>query len=187
MIRARHIVLGFGAVAAFAAVDANYLHWSGPPLRPGVAAAEPQPVVVTDGWALPLHANVIDRRLDAPHHGYPALDIPVPSGTPIAAIHPGTVARIRNNRCGLGIKVTGDRITTTYCHASRLIAGDGTTVQAGERIALSGSTGRATGPHLHLEVYAAGDERCPSRLLAAIRYGQSVPDPSTLPTTGCID
>ena len=46
----------------------------------------------------------------------------------------------------------GNGLATLYGHCSKLLAKVGQTVEAGDIIALSGSTGRSTGPHLHFEV-----------------------------------
>jgi len=52
-----------------------------------------------------------------------------------------------------------------YGHASRILAEVGDTVQAGEVIALSGSTGRSTAPHLHFEVLHEGQPIDPRSLV----------------------
>jgi MFS family permease len=49
-----------------------------------------------------------------------------------------------------------DGYETMYGHASRLLVRDGATVLAGQVIALSGSTGRCTAPHLHFEIRRGG-------------------------------
>ena len=50
----------------------------------------------------------------------------------------------------------GFGLKTKYAHASRLLVRAGERVQRGQRVALVGSTGLSTGPHLHYEVHANG-------------------------------
>ena len=59
----------------------------------------------------------------------------------------------------------GNGLTTLYGHCSQLLARVGQNVQAGDIIALSGSTGRSTGPHLHLEVRVNGERTNPRAYL----------------------
>lgn len=78
-------------------------------------------------------------------------------------IHAGTSG-------GYGIMVEidhGNGITTRYGHLSKVLVKEGDTVEAGEIIALSGSTGRSTGPHLHYEVRRHGNAVDPMRFLNA--------------------
>jgi murein DD-endopeptidase MepM/ murein hydrolase activator NlpD len=51
----------------------------------------------------------------------------------------------------------GQDVTTRYYHASRLLVEDGDQVAAGDVIALVGSTGMSTGPHLHFELVIGGE------------------------------
>ena len=59
----------------------------------------------------------------------------------------------------------GGGLVTLYGHCSQLIARVGRTVQAGDVIALSGSTGRSTGPHLHFEMRVNGQRTNPRSYL----------------------
>jgi murein DD-endopeptidase MepM/ murein hydrolase activator NlpD len=61
----------------------------------------------------------------------------------------------------------GNGITTRYGHLSKIMVNVGDTVAEGETIALSGSTGRSTGPHLHYEVRRNGQPVDPMRFLNA--------------------
>ena len=61
----------------------------------------------------------------------------------------------------------GNGLTTRYAHASRLLVKRGAIVAPGEPIALVGSTGRSTGPHLHFEVLRRGEAVDPKKYLVA--------------------
>ena len=61
----------------------------------------------------------------------------------------------------------GNGITTRYGHLSRILVKTGDKIGEGETIALSGSTGRSTGPHLHYEVRRNGQAVDPLRFLNA--------------------
>ena len=86
-------------------------------------------------------------------------DIAVPEGTPILAAADGTVtiANALDNwggSYGYYVKLDhGGGLTTLYAHCSSICVTAGQQVKAGEVIAYVGQTGRATGPHLHIEVH----------------------------------
>lgn len=82
------------------------------------------------------------------------LDIAAPEGTKIRCALPGTVTRIdEDSRAGKYIFIThSDGFQTFYCHCSEIVAEVGMKLNKGETIALVGSTGWSTGPHLHFEV-----------------------------------
>ena len=63
----------------------------------------------------------------------------------------------------------GNGLATLYGHCSKLLAKVGQTVEAGDIIALSGSTGRSTGPHLHFEVRVNGQRTDPRYYLPIFR------------------
>jgi hypothetical protein len=86
------------------------------------------------------------------------VDIAVPTGTPIVAAKAGTVTFAGwANGYGNAVYIDhGAGQVTRYAHASKLLVRTGQRVGQGERIALSGSTGNSTGPHLHFEVRVNG-------------------------------
>lgn len=59
----------------------------------------------------------------------------------------------------------GNGMQTYYAHCSRLLVSAGQRVERGEQIALVGSTGRSTGPHLHFEVIINRNSIDPSGLI----------------------
>lgn len=127
-----------------------------------------------------------------PHHNStPASDIPVPTGTPIYAVLGGTVTKApimeTNTSYGQGVEIEspgGIRIIYAHGIDGGAIVKPGDTVQPGQLIMHSGSTGNSTGPHLHLEIRIGGRERCPQPLLSGIMSGNP-PDIMGLPSTGC--
>jgi len=91
------------------------------------------------------------RRRGRPHEG---VDLAARRGTPIYAAEAGRV--IHSGRLGdygnaVIVKHAGT-FRTVYAHASKTLVRKGQFVEKGQRIALVGSTGRSTGPHLHFEI-----------------------------------
>ena len=83
------------------------------------------------------------------------IDIAVNMGTPVAAAADGKVIKSGYERWGYGNFVMIEHssgFVTLYAHCSKIVATVGSTVKAGQTVALSGSTGKSTGPHLHFEV-----------------------------------
>lgn len=114
-------------------------------------------------WAAPLRvpgqvtsAFGSSRSSTGPHHG---LDIAVPQGSVILAAHDGVVleAGWKNDVYGYAVALEhGNGWQTLYAHCSRVLVQTGQQVRQGECIALVGSTGNSTGPHLHLELHKDG-------------------------------
>ena len=85
---------------------------------------------------------------------HPGIDIAAAQGTPIAAAAAGTVVAAGPDG-GYGNAITiddGNGLTTRYGHCSQIFAQVGERVAPGDVIGAVGMTGRATGPHLHVEV-----------------------------------
>lgn len=89
------------------------------------------------------------------HNG---IDIAAAAGTAILAAKPGKVIFSGSNSArGNYLKVDhGGGVVTLYQHCSKRLASVGAKVNAGQKIALVGSTGISTGPHLHFEVQING-------------------------------
>lgn len=95
------------------------------------------------------------RRWGRMHKG---VDWACPTGTTVFASCGGTVIQASYNG-GYGNNVVishPDGRMTRYAHNSKLLVKTGQTVEQGEPIALSGNTGRSTGPHVHFEIYING-------------------------------
>jgi murein DD-endopeptidase MepM/ murein hydrolase activator NlpD len=91
------------------------------------------------------------------------IDIAARLGTAINAPARGRVSSI-GSRGPLGNSLTLDHgfgVKTFYGHTQEIFVGVGDTVERGQRVALVGSTGRSTGPHLHYGVHVNGKARDP--------------------------
>lgn len=111
------------------------------------------------GLRLPSRSAITSRfgpRRSGFHHG---LDLRAPVGTPVYAAQAGVVtfAGWRNNIYGNFVIIDhGGGLVTRYAHNSRVLVRRGQRVDKGSVIALSGNTGRSTGPHIHFEVMRNG-------------------------------
>ena len=134
----------------------------------------------TDGFCSPIGAhweNYVSSefgiRTDPftkKQKGHSGMDLAVPTGTPVRAALGGTVTAATYNVGGYGYYVVidhGDALSTLYGHCFRLLVRVGQTVEAGDIVALSGNTGRSTGPHLHFEVRISGERTNPRAYLPA--------------------
>ncbi|WP_340559886.1 M23 family metallopeptidase [Streptomyces sp. GSL17-111] len=109
-------------------------------------------------WVAPVASYVLTAGYAARgglwSSGHTGQDFAVRTGTPVRAVGGGTVVR-----AGYGgpygnevVLAHGNGYWTHYAHLSVIQVGVGQRVQAGQQIALSGSTGNSSGPHLHFEV-----------------------------------
>lgn len=96
------------------------------------------------------------------------VDFPAPRGTPIYASGGGRVIFSGYRRqYGNTVEIDhGAGVATRYAHASKLLVKVGQVVMPGEKIALIGSSGRSTGPHLHFEILKDGHFVNPTAYLA---------------------
>jgi murein DD-endopeptidase MepM/ murein hydrolase activator NlpD len=115
-------------------------------------------------------ASAFGIRDGKPHEG---IDLPAPVGTPVLAAADGRVVYAGSGVRGYGNLVVirhGGDLLTVYAHSSVILVSQGQPVRAGDRIALVGQSGRATGPHLHFEVRAGQIPKDPMSFLP--RWGQ---------------
>jgi murein DD-endopeptidase MepM/ murein hydrolase activator NlpD len=110
------------------------------------------------GFIWPVNGAVVSGfgwRGGRMHEG---IDITASSGTPIWAAAAGTViwASWRGGYGNCVVVDHGNGLATLYAHASSILVGVSQSVGQGETIALVGSTGNSSGPHLHFEVRVNG-------------------------------
>ncbi|OEE77337.1 peptidoglycan DD-metalloendopeptidase family protein [Vibrio ordalii] len=108
----------------------------------------------------------------APHNG---TDFGVPVGTPVFSTGDGTVIMTRKHPYAGNYVVIqhGSTYKTRYLHLSKILVRKGQKVSRGERIGLSGQSGRVTGPHLHYELMVR--DRAVNAMTANIPMANSVP------------
>jgi len=109
------------------------------------------------------------KKRRSQHNG---LDMAGWKNTPIYAAAPGTVVHSgRKGRYGNVVEIDhGYGIKTRYAHLNKTLVEVGEVVGHRQRIALMGSTGRSTGPHLHYEVLFDGKPLDPMKFIKAGRY-----------------
>lgn len=119
------------------------------------------------------------------HHG---VDLAAPQGTPVQSIWDGKVTAVKSDPEGLGLHVEvahSDGKTLVYGHLERAGVQPGQTVKGGQVLGEVGHSGRATGPHLHLEMRVLGRPVDPSRVAVLNAYGAvSTSQVSNAPTLG---
>ncbi len=109
--------------------------------------------------------RIINGEPRSPHTGQ---DIRAPAGTPVRASNTGEVVLVDDLFfAGKTVLIDhGQGLYTMYFHLSEVGVSQGKRVAKGERIGAVGSTGRATGPHLHWGVRLGGARVSPAALIA---------------------
>ena len=91
-------------------------------------------------------------------HWHSGIDLAAARGTPVMATLPG-IATVYVSATGYGLHVIidhGGGLSSLYGHLNTVLVASGELVAAGEIIGTVGSTGNATGPHLHFEIRRDG-------------------------------
>ncbi len=121
---------------------------------------------IIDGW----FSSNFGYRID-PFTGtqtfHEGIDFPADTGTTVVAAASGkVVAAGFHPQYGKVVEIDhGNGLVSRYAHASMVYVNEGDLVVRGQRVALVGSTGRSTGPHLHFEVRLNGVPQNPARFL----------------------
>ncbi|WP_045385007.1 peptidoglycan DD-metalloendopeptidase family protein [Vibrio rotiferianus] len=108
-----------------------------------------------------------------PHNG---TDFATPVGSPVYSTGDGKVIAVRNHPyAGKYLVIEHNSVyKTRYLHLSRFLVKKGDHVKRGQKIALSGATGRLTGPHLHFEVLVRN--RAVDSMTADLPLASSIPN-----------
>jgi murein DD-endopeptidase MepM/ murein hydrolase activator NlpD len=136
--------------------------WNGKGIPPRAIWGRTNPVHDANGPSYPgYYIRPIDSGYESQGlHGYNAVDLAAPVGTPIHASAAGTVIIAItggwNGGYGNYVVISHPNGTqTVYGHASRVLVAPGQHVEQGQLIALLGKSGEATGPHVHFEIRGA--------------------------------
>lgn len=125
-------------------------------------------------WLWPLRYGVVSseygRRWGKRHKG---IDIAADSGDKVYAAAPGEVLYSSSSLKGYGNVVIlrhDDKTTSIYAHNSELKVKRGQRVRTGQLIALVGSSGRSTGPHVHFEIRRKDQAVDPRKILPKSKF-----------------
>lgn len=124
-------------------------------------------------------AKYIVKSRNRRHHG---VDFAAPKGTPVYAASSGVVLNAdmgsMSDAFGMAVLIEhGDKLQSLSAHLSRIDVEIGDFVMAGQQIGLVGATGRATGPHLHFELWRNGHPQDPLHYLPAEAKSQRMSPP----------
>jgi murein DD-endopeptidase MepM/ murein hydrolase activator NlpD len=142
-------------------IKKNYLSRVTPEREWSGKFSEPAEAAISDVFG---SQRIFNGKTSSPHLG---LDFRVPSGTPVEAMNDGAVllARPLYFEGNFVVLDHGQGLLTLYLHLSEFKVKEGDHVKRGQVIGLSGGTGRATGPHLHVAVRWQGTYLDPAKLM----------------------
>ncbi|MCX5267254.1 MULTISPECIES: M23 family metallopeptidase [unclassified Streptomyces] len=157
LLRTR-VAVGAAAVGASVVLGTGVASAAAPAAAPAAAKK-----AVSASWVDPVKKYTLSagfaqagKMWQSTHSGQ---DFAVPSGTKVMAAHGGTVVKAGGNGAGDGpaygnaiVIKHANGVYSQYAHLSRIDVKIGQVVKTGQKIALSGSTGNSSGPHLHFEI-----------------------------------
>ena len=146
-----------GVDAAGVPLKGGYYTLDGQSLRRAFLSAPVEFSRISSGFAMRFHPVLQTWRA---HNG---TDFAAPTGTPARTVGDGTVqfAGVQNGYGNVVFIKHRNNFETVYAHLSKINVQEGQTVSQGQTIGLVGSTGWATGPHLHFEVRVNGLQHDP--------------------------
>ena len=157
LLRTR-VAVGAAAVGASVVLGTGVASAAAPAAAPAAAKK-----AVSASWIDPVKKYTLSagfaqagKMWQSTHSGQ---DFAVPSGTKVMAAHGGTVVKAGGNGAGDGpaygnaiVIKHANGVYSQYAHLSQIDVKVGQIVKTGQKIALSGSTGNSSGPHLHFEI-----------------------------------
>ena len=157
LLRTR-VAVGAAAVGASVVLGTGVASAAAPAAAPAAAKK-----AMSASWVDPVKKYTLSagfaqagKMWQSTHSGQ---DFAVPSGTKVMAAHGGTVVKAGGNGAGDGpaygnaiVIKHASGVYSQYAHLSRIDVKIGQVVKTGQKIALSGSTGNSSGPHLHFEI-----------------------------------
>ncbi|MDM0012316.1 peptidoglycan DD-metalloendopeptidase family protein [Variovorax sp. J22P168] len=138
----------------------GYYRPNGDSLRRAYLSSPVEFTRVSSGFAMRMHPILNSWRQ---HHG---IDFSAPTGTPVRAVGDGTVefAGTQNGYGNIVIVKHRNNQETAYAHLSRIDVKTGQSISQSQTLGAVGSTGWATGPHLHFEFRVDGEYRDPTTI-----------------------
>ncbi|TBR25345.1 M23 family metallopeptidase [bacterium] len=159
----------YAARAAFYKEHHDSGELSAAPVKSLLGRRYPKLPAYKGDYRWPLSAGIVSsefgRRWNKPHEG---IDIAADEGEPVYAAAAGQVLYADHRMRGYGNVVIlrhDSQVTTLYAHNRALKVRLGETVKQGQVIAMLGSTGHSTGPHVHFEVRRANAAVDPRKVL----------------------
>ena len=119
-------------------------------------------------FCLPVQGHITSHFGPRRYRYHYGTDIKLQTGDTVVSSFAGKIRIIDFDRRGYGHYVVirhDNGLETVYAHLSRVLVCLDQVVEAGEPIALGGSTGRSTGPHLHYEIRFLGNAMNPARII----------------------
>jgi murein DD-endopeptidase MepM/ murein hydrolase activator NlpD len=108
---------------------------------------------VEAGYISSLYGQRTDP-FDGNQANHQGVDFAAAPGTQVLAVADGIVSHTGLDGYGRMIEITHGNAVTRYAHNAKILVTPGQTVKRGDPVALMGSTGRSTGPHVHLKCCA---------------------------------
>ncbi len=152
-IRKKQLFWGAGLAIGILAIG-GIVHFA----RKAPAKSTVKPALKLTGWLKPVTAKVSSKfgyrvnPVSKIHQFHNGIDLPVPLNTQVKNPQDGTVLDVYNNKDG-GNQVLirhKEGIVSGYAHLNKALVKKGETIKKGQVIALSGNTGKSTGPHVHM-------------------------------------